>query len=523
MANQDTKKPRIIWVDDEIQMLEAHIAFLTERGFEVTPCSSGDDAIEVIAQHDFELVLLDEMMPGKDGLATLVEIKEMKPHLPVVMVTKSEEETLMDDAIGQKIDDYLTKPVNPSQVLMVVKKLVQSKKIVSGKLPQRYISDMNRINRTLMDGASWTDWVDAYRLSCEWNLEMDQYGDEGLKSTHSGSYREWNSQFTRFYEKNYEKWVASKDRPPLSVDVIDRFVTPHLKGGGKVIFVVIDCMRLDLWLRIAPILADYFNITTDYYYSIIPSATPFARNSIFAGKFPSDLARVYPDDWKAGQDDETSRNKREDEMLERQMAEKGIKIEDGVKYIKVLRAQESNDLKKQVENYQSSQLIGLVINFVDALTHGRSNNILLREMVKDEAAFRSLMQTWFEHSTLFAALRMLSRKDVTVVITSDHGSTLCSRGTVAHGKKDTSTNLRYKYGDNINCNPKEALLIKNPDAYKLPCFSVATTYIIAREDFYFVYPNRYNEFQRQFQNSFQHGGISMDEIILPVATLKPRG
>lgn len=517
------KSHTILWVDDEIEMLDAHIAFLRQRGFEVMPCSSGDDAIELIGRNDFDVVLLDEMMPGKDGLQTLVEIKDIRPYLPVVMVTKSEEESLMEDAIGQKIDDYLTKPVNPSQVLMAIKKLVHSKKIVTGRLGQRYISDINRINMILSGPAGWEDWVDAYRALCEWDLELDRYPDEALAETHRGTHREWNSQFSRYYEKNYEAWLRGDRRPPLSVDVVDTAVIPRLKAGEQVVFVVIDCMRMDLWMKLESLLSDIYHIEHNYYFSILPSATPFARNAIFSGLFPREVAEIYPSDWKAYPDDEVSRNRREGDLLDRQLAKKKVSVANGSKYIKVLNAQESEGLTTRVENYLSSQIVAIVINFVDVLTHGRSNDVLLKEIVPDEAAFRSLMLTWFEHSTLIETLRLLAGKKVTVVITSDHGSTLCSRGTIAHGKRDTSTNLRYKYGDNLNCNPKEALLIKNPDRFRLPSFSLATTYIIAREDFYFVYPNRYYEYQRQFQNSFQHGGITMDEIILPIATLKPKG
>ncbi|MEE9442263.1 MAG: bifunctional response regulator/alkaline phosphatase family protein [candidate division Zixibacteria bacterium] len=514
---------KILWVDDEIDMLEAHISFLTQRGFEVTPCSSGDDAIDAISKDEYDLVLLDEMMPGKDGLQTLVEIKDIRPHLPVVMVTKSEEESLMEEALGQKIDDYLTKPVNPSQVLMAIKKHVQSKKIVTGKLGQRYITDINRINMNLAGAAEWSDWAEAYITLCEWYLELDKYPDEGLAEIQKGTYKEWNNQFARYYEKNYENWVNDKNRPPLSPDVVDENVIPRLESGERVVFIVIDCMRMDLWLKLEQLLADLYHIEHKHYFSIIPSATPFARNAIFSGKFPIKVAKMYPDDWKAYPDDEVSRNKREGELLENQLKEKNVSVQNGSKYIKVLNVYEGEGLAKRVESCLASQLVALVVNFVDVLTHGRSSNVLLKEIVPDEAAFRSLMTTWFEHSTLFETLKMLARKNVTVVITSDHGSTLCSRGTIAHGKRDTSTNLRYKYGDNLNCNPREALLIKNPDRYQLPSFTLATTYIITREDFYFVYPNKYNEYQKHFQNSFQHGGITMDEIILPVSILKPKG
>lgn len=519
------KEHKVLWVDDEIAMLEGHIAFLENKGIAVTPCASGEDALELISGEDFDVVLLDEMMPGKDGLATLVEMKSIKPHLPVVMVTKSEEETLMDEAIGQRIDDYLTKPVNPSQVFLAIKKLVQGRRIVAGKLSQRFIADINQKNAVLSGPAGWLDWAEAHRTLCEWELELDKYPDEALSETHRGIRKDWGGQFIRYYEHNYENWINAEPgkRPLLSPDLLGQIVLPRLKSGEKVVFVIIDCMRLDLWLRLEPLLAELYHIEQSYAYSMLPSATPFARNAIFSGLFPAEVAKLYPDDWKAYPDDEVSRNRHEEDLLARQLATKGIRPENGMKYIKVLHGQAGDELTRRVENYLSSQLIALVINFIDQLTHGRSNDILLKEMVPDEGAFRSLTLAWFEHSPLFETLQMLARKKVTVVVTTDHGSTICTRGTTAHGKRDTSVNLRYKYGDNLTCDAKEALFIKNPQKYRLPAFTLSTTYIIARDDFYFVYPNRYHEYQRQFHNSFQHGGISMDEIILPVAILKPRG
>ncbi len=515
---------RIIWVDDEIDMLAAHISFLEQKGFSVTACSSGEDAIEAIKTSEYDLVLLDEMMPGMGGLETLESIKEIRSHLPVVMVTKSEEESLMEDALGKKIDDYLTKPVNPSQVLMVIKKHLQQNKIVTGQLGRRYIADINRMNMAIGSANKWSDWVDAYRLLCEWDLELSRYHDDALLDTQRGMRKDWDLQFARYYEKNYEKWVNSdpSKRPPLSCDILDRVVKPRLIDGQQVVFIVIDCMRLDLWMMLEDLLSDMYHFEHEYYFSIIPSATPFARNAIFSGLFPNEVSKLFPDDWKAYPDDEISRNRREGELIKGWVERNKINLKNGSQYLKILNARASQGLPKKIESFLSSQLVSLVVNFVDVLTHGRSSNVLLKEIVPDEAAFRGLMRTWFEHSTLYDTMRMLAKKDVTVVITSDHGSTLCQRGTIAHGKKDTSTNLRYKYGDNLNCNPKEAILIKNPDRYKLPTFTMGTTYIIAREDFYFVYPNKYNEYQRQFQNSFQHGGISMDEIILPVAILRPK-
>jgi len=511
---------KILWVDDEIDSLKPHILFLKQKGFDVSESMSGDDAIEKVRNGQYDLVLLDEMMPGKDGLATLEEIKEINPHLPVVMVTKSEEESLMEDAIGQKIDDYLVKPINPSQVLMVTKRLLDAGKIVSESHMKRYISGINKFNQKLYGNIEPEDWLEAAHILASWDLELDANPSEGLRQTHEGTRKEWNTEFTKYFEKNYVTWLHEKDRPTLSPDILKKYMIPLLKNGKKVLLIVVDCMRLDQWLTIESVLAEFYNISRETYFSILPSATPFARNALFGGEFPDEVARKYPEGWQNA--DEGSLNRNEDKLLAELLKREKVNFDGNVRYEKIFDNTEGENLAKRVANFYQSQVVAFVFNFLDIMAHGRSNNVILKEIAGSESAFRSLMKSWFIHSPLFSIFKSFASRDFTIVVTSDHGSVLCSRGTVAHAKRDTSTNLRYKYGSNLNCDPKDAILIKNPEDYRLPKFGLATTYIIAKHDFYFVYPNRYNEFVKQFQNSFQHGGISLDELVVPISILTPK-
>lgn len=511
---------RILWVDDEIDSLKAHILFLQKKGFQVGTAMSGDDAIAMAAREHFDLVLLDEMMPGKDGLSTLEELKELRPHLPVVMVTKSEEESLMNDAIGQKIDDYLVKPVNPSQVLLVIKRLLDARRIIGDTSMRRYITETNRFNQKLYGQVSADDWYEAARILASWNLELDDNPDVGLEQTLVGTRNEWNNEFTKYIEKNYLDWLHSENRPQTSVDVIGRHLVPPLKQKQKVLFIVIDCMRLDQWLLVEPLLAQYYNIRRESYFSILPSATPFARNALFAGLFPEDIHRQYPDNYTA--QDEGSLNRYEDRFLADNLARAGVQLKRPPRYEKVYNNSEGEALQKRVADFYDSPVVSFVFNFLDILAHKRSTNVILREIAGTDAAFRSLMKSWFVHSPLFGILKAFARKDFVVVVTSDHGSVLCKRGTMAHGKRTTSTNLRYKYGDNLNSDPKDSVLVAQPAKWRLPMLSLATTYIIAKEDFYFVYPNNFNEMVRQFQNSFQHGGISIEEMVVPLAVMTPK-
>jgi hypothetical protein len=365
------------------------------------------------------------------------------------------------------------------------------------------------------------DWYEAARILGAWNLELDENEDVGLEQTLEGTRKEWNVEFTKFVEGNYLNWLRDDaQRPTLSPDVSGKYVVPRLKEKQKVLFIVVDCMRLDQWMMVEPLLAEYFQIQRDYYFSMLPTATPFARNSLFAGVFPDEIHRMYPDNY-AGQD-EGSLNRMEDKLFADNLARNGVRVEKQMRYQKIFNNTEGEALAKRIADFYDSPIVTFVFNFLDILAHGRSTNVILKEIAGTESAFRTLMRSWFVHSPLFTILKSFAERDFTVIVTSDHGSVLCKRGTMAHGKRSTSTNLRYKYGDNLNSNQNESILIKKPEKWRLPQLTIATTYIIAKEDFYFVYPNNYNEMVRQFQNSFQHGGISLEEMVVPIAVMTPR-
>ena len=513
---------RIMWVDDEIDMLRPHIMFLTERHYDVTPVSNGDDAIELCRQEHFDLVLLDEMMPGRDGLSTLAGISDIHPNLPVVMITKNEEERVMDEAIGHSIADYLIKPVNPTQILSACKRILDAKKIQEGWAVRDYITEFNKIQARMFQPMSWEDWIDIYRTLSEWDVEMDRYQDAGLKQTQHDQHRECNAQFGDFVEKYYLDWVHQDDGPLMSVDVVRECVAPHLSNSHRVCFIVIDCMRLDQWLMIEPLVAEYFTIDRQYCFSILPTATPYSRNAIFSGLYPDEIAKIHPELWQKSTRDESSRNRYERQFMDAQLDRLSIRLDPEPKYVKVLDVEEARTVSKKINSYYDVPLTSMVFNFVDNLAHGRSESEILQEIAPDEAGFRSLTRSWFQHSALFEIFRSLSRQDCTIVLTSDHGSVLGMRGTKAFGDRETSTNLRYKYGDHINCDKRHAMKIDHPEEYHLPVYTQSTNYIIAKEDYYFVYPTKFHEYQRQYQNSFQHGGISMEEMILPILTMHPK-
>ena len=517
------QKRRVLWADDEIDLLRPHHLFLQEKGFEVIPVSNGEDAIEHLRQNHFDVVLLDEMMPGLDGLSTLEQLKDIDPNIPVIMITKSEEEHLMDEAIGKRIDDYLTKPVNPSQIFLACKKLLDARNIRQSQASQTYVARSAQIREWLSGPLNWQTWIDIHRLLSEWDIEIDQLGNRDMHKLIEEQQRECNQEFCRFIDNNYATWIASEeDSPPLSVDVVPEFVLPHLQQGRQVFFIVVDCLRLDHWLMMEPLLAEFFNIQRSYRYSILPTATPYSRNALFSGLFPAEIAAKYGDLWQKAQDDDRSLNRHEHRFIDDQMAEVGVDLSPGSHYVKVLDAAAGNNLARKIPSLRKVPLVSIVYNFLDMLVHGRSHSELLQEIAPDERGFRSLVHSWFENSPLFETLKRIANTDATVVLTTDHGAVRSTRPSLIHGDRQTSTTVRYKHGKNLRCKEKDTLFIDDPEAYGLPSAGLGTNFVIAKEDFYFVYPTNYNEYQRQYKDSFQHGGISLEEVVLPVAIMQPR-
>jgi CheY-like chemotaxis protein len=498
------------------------IIFLEERGYEVTGIASGEEAVGLADRLRFDVVLLDEMMPGMGGLETLERIKTADPAVPVIMITKNEEEELMDDAIGVRIDDYLTKPVNPSQIFMACKRLLDARRIQGERVVKDYVPEFNQLVGLSSTGLDHEGWADVYTRIADWELRLDEVGDEGLMQSHHAQKKEMNIEFCRYIENNYADWIHSEERPLLSVDLFSRFAAPSLSAGRRVCFVVIDCMRLDQWLCLEPVLQTYFDITRHVHYSVLPTATPYSRNAIFSGLFPSELAGQHPDKWESGGSGDRGRNRFERDLLELQVSRLGLKVKPGLKYFKVYNTEEGNSVRRQVSSLSSLPLVAMVFNFVDILAHGRSESEILQELAPDEGGFRSLMRSWFAHSSLFEILKSISREDTDVIITTDHGSVLGKRAALVKGDRGTSTNLRYKYGNNIGCDEKHAVNVKNPERFKLPSEGLNKNYLIAKEDYYFVYPNRFHEFEKHYRGSFQHGGISMEEMIIPCSVLTPK-
>lgn len=522
--SETEKKGNILWVDDEIELLRSHVLLLKEKGYEVLTATNGDDAIDLVEENDFDLIFLDEMMPGKDGLQTLAEIKMLSPATPVVMITKNEEEALMEDAIGGKISDYLTKPVNPSQVLLTCKKFLEGKKIKGEQVSKDYIEEFNFISRAMMNPLDYAEWTDLYVTMVTREMELDDHPELGLHQTMIDQRRGCNVEFGKFVERNYLQWINNQEkRPTLSTDIVSKYVIPELKEHKSVFFFVIDCLRLDQWLIMEQLLRDHFTVNKEYYYSILPTATPFSRNAIFSGLYPMEIAQRFPDLWVEEVDDENSYNKYEKQLLDKQLEKNKIILKPESKYIKILDPEFGRQIENNILTYTGNRLTAVVVNFVDMLAHGRSDSTLLKEIAPDERAYRSLTSSWFKHSSLYGMLAALAgKKDVTIILTTDHGSIRCLRGTKVIGDREASTNLRYKFGRNLKADEKHAIFLKDPQTYKLPREGVTTNYIIAKEDYYFVYPTEYHKYLNYYRDSFQHGGISMEEMILPVITLEPK-
>ncbi|MBI4720304.1 MAG: response regulator [Chitinivibrionia bacterium] len=511
---------KILWVDDEIDLLKSHIMFLESKGYSVKIATNGEDALQMTGREAFDLLLLDESMPGKGGLETLAGIHQRNPLLPVIMITKNEEERLMEEAIGMRIDDYLLKPVNPLQIYSACKRLLDSERIQASKLSQDYIREFGGME-TFMQEGSWEGWLRLHNRLSEWDLEFDRYRDIGLERTHEDQKSAMNYHFGRFIEKQYPEWIFSENRPLLSVDVFKRFVAPHLSSEEHVYFIVIDCVRLDQWLVIEDVLKEDFVVEKEYYLSILPTATPYSRNALFSGLFPDEISANYPDQWLERNKDEISKNRYEEFFLAEQMKKHGFGKKP-MKYSKVYTVTESNELRKRIPSLLSFPFAAFVFNFVDIMAHGRNQIDILQEIAPDESAFRSLMRSWFFHSSLLELLKELSKKKATVIMTTDHGSIIGRKSSVVHGRRDTSTNLRYKFGDNLNCDEKQAIITRNPGEFHLPSESRTKTYLFAKEYYYFVYPTNLRTYERQYLGSIQHGGASMEEMILPCLTLTPK-
>ncbi|MEY3417145.1 MAG: hypothetical protein RL060_1257 [Bacteroidota bacterium] len=514
------QKYSILWADDEIDLLKPHIMFLGTKGYEVTPVVSGADAVEHCQENNYDIVFLDENMPGMSGLEALAIIKAMKPSLPIIMVTKSEEEHIMEEAIGSKIADYLIKPVNPSQLLLSVKKILDNKRLVSEKVNLGYQQDFRNISMAYNDTLSHEEWADIYKKLVYWELELEDSQDAGMAEVLENQKSEANGYFSKFIANHYEAWLNDPkvSRPLLSNQLMKKKVFPLLEGDEPVFFMLIDNLRYDQWKILEPIITELFHVEEEStYYAILPTTTAYARNAIFAGLMPLDMEKQHPDLW-VNDDDDDGKNNNEDKFLARQLEKNKLNIK--MSYHKILNLHQGKTLVDGLNNLMTNKLNVIVYNFVDMLSHARTDMAMIRELAGDEAAYRSLTKSWFLHSPLYDIFKKLADKKVKVVITTDHGTVRVKRPFKIVGDKETNSNLRYKHGKNLSYEGKNVFVCTKPERLLLPRRNVSTSFVFAQDDYFFAYPNNYNHYVSHYRDTFQHGGISLEEVIIPFVVLR---
>ncbi len=512
----------LLWADDEIELLRAHLLFLEKKGYEVVTVTNGTDAIEQCRRHSFDLVLLDEMMPGLSGLETLQRIKEIHPAVPVVMVTKSEEENIMDQAIGSKIADYLIKPVNPNQILLALKKNIHRKEIVTEVTQSGYQQSFTQIAMQIGDCRTYGDWIEVYKRLVHWELELSGT-DSSMTDMLAMQKEEANNGFAKFIRNNYLGWVDAldptrpqADHPLMSPELFKRKVFPLLNEGRKVFLVVFDNFRYDQWRMIAGELGDAFDIDEDLYYSILPTATQYARNAIFSGLMPNKIAEMFPDLW-VDEEEEEGKNLNEGPLIGTQLER--FRRRNTYSYHKVNDSAGAERFMQQLNNLGRNDLNVVVFNFIDMLSHARTESKMVRELANNESAYRSITLSWFRHSVISEFFRQLAQTDYSVIVTTDHGSIRTGKPVKIVGDRNTNTNLRYKLGKNLAYDSKDLFVIKDPRKAQLPAPNLSTSYVFATGDSFFAYPNNYNYYVSYYKDTFQHGGISMEEMIIPVVTL----
>ncbi len=517
------EKVQILWADDEIDLLKPHILFLEHKGYEVFTSNNGDEALDMLREKVFDIVFLDENMPGLTGIETLEQIKKDFPTLPVIMITKSEEEAIMEDAIGSKIADYLIKPVKPNQILLSLKRNLENRKLVSEKTTMAYQQEFRNIGMELSNKLDYHEWADIYKRLIRWELELEQSKDEGIMQVIRMQQDEANHVFSRFIERNYVDWITNKsnDKPVMSHTLIRDKVLPRLDNSDKPLFVIlIDNLRYDQFKTIQPLLEELFRVEQDeLYYSILPTTTQYARNAIFAGLMPLEIRRKYPRYW-VDEEEEGTKNQYESELLGEQLRRYGKDIR--YSYHKILNLNAGKKLADSMADLMVNKLNVIVYNFVDMLSHARTEMEMIRELAEDEAAYRSLMLSWFRHSSLYDIIQFIASKKADMIVTTDHGSVYVKDAVKILGDRTVNTNLRYKYGRSLKYNAKELFEVKDPESIFLPKVNVSTAYVFARGSDFFAYPNNFNHYVNYYRNTFQHGGISLPEILVPVIYLKAK-
>ena len=515
-------KIKILWADDEIQMLKPHIMYLEEKGYDVDAVVSGDEAVDLVKQNHYDIIFLDEQMPGMSGIESLEEIKKHNPGIPVVMITKSEEESIMEDAIGSNIADYLIKPVKPSQILLSLKRNLENRKLAGEKATMTYQQQFRELGMKISDNLTTNEWMDVYRDLVRFEMDLEKSDDKGILEVLDMQKQEANNEFVRFYTRNYKSWLDgdTDDKPSQSHTLIKDYAFPLLDKGKKVFLLLIDNLRYDQWKVVRPLIENYFRVEDDdMYYSILPTTTQYARNALFSGLMPNEIRKHYRKYW-VDENEEGTKNQYEFELLQELFRRYGRNTT--MSYNKILNLNAGRKLYENISNLMSTNFNVIVYNFVDMLSHARTEMEIIRELADNVPAYRSLMLSWFEHSSLFDIIKYLSDKNIDIIITTDHGSVKVDNAVKVVGDKNVNTNLRYKYGKSLNYNTKEVFQMLNPEEYYLPKLNVSTKWIFTKGSDFLAYPNNYNHYVNYYKNTFQHGGISMEEILIPIVTLSSK-
>lgn len=516
-------KIRILWADDEIDLLKPQMMFLERKGYDVVKVTNGYDAVEECENDpDINIVFLDESMPGISGLETLARIKASQPGLPVVMITKNEAENVMEEAIGAQISDYLIKPVNPNQILLTLKKIIDTKSLVREQTSSKYQQEFRNILMQINSGLDYEEWVDTYRKIISWEIKIEESDSTGMVDILSMQKREANTEFSKYVVKNYESWIKHTDEAPImSNDLMRSKVFPKLYDDVPTIMLLLDNLRYDQWKVIEPILSESFKVEEeDYVYSILPTSTQYSRNAIFSGMMPSEMAKHYPKWWK-NDNDEGGKNLHEADFLG-ELVKRTFRKPIRWDYVKVTNVSHAKQIEDNILNYFNNDLTVIVYNFIDMLSHARTEMEVLKELARDEKAYRSLTQSWFRNSPLWEALQKAAERDVQLIVTTDHGTMRVNQPSKVVGDRETTTNLRYKVGRNLQFDKRDVLAIRKPESVKLPRPNVSSTFIFAKSDIFFLYPNNYNYYHNYYRDTFQHGGISLEEMICPVITLNSK-
>ncbi len=510
----------ILWVDDEIDLLKPHVIFLEKKNYKVTTCTNGTDAIDMIQDENFDVVFLDENMPGISGLETLIEIKSKNANLPIIMITKSEEEYIMEDAIGNKIADYLIKPVNPNQILLSLKKNLDHSRLVSEKTTSNYQQEFRKIAMDLSMVNSYEEWAELYQKLVYWEIELENINDQGMIEILESQKQEANSQFFKFIKRNYQDWLEDDDKPTMSHTLFKDCVVPNLDSKNGTLLVVIDNLRYDQWRMMEPLISEFYKKTKEIpFYSILPTATQYSRNAIFSGLMPLEMEKMYPNYWR-NDTDEGGKNLYENEFLTEQIRRLGLNIKH--EYFKITNLKAGKQLADSYNSTKENDLTVIVYNFVDMLSHAKTEMNVIKELADDDKAYRSLTMSWFQNSPLLEIIQKAQQLGQKLIITTDHGTINAKAPTKVIGDKNISSNLRYKTGKSLSYNDKDVFAVKNPKDIHLPSTSMNSSFIFAKEDLFFAYPNNYNHFVKYYKDTYQHGGISLEEMIIPCAILEPK-